>query len=215
MPLSKHTRKQTGRVAGKKASNMKSSSPQAKVVVKSSNHQKPHQASPEPKQPQFDSGYFDGSDGEHYDAAGGDTFQYKFSNNKDWELFAGEPVANQDDDYYFDEEDAVDIASTKANHGSIYNGKNNENNTLIATQSNRPALEIIHQNPQGSDPPHLFSYHPSTQYGTTPLTTWKHTYEQHESIAYSFQQPPCPSHIFRDLQSWPEDIDLDVYAVPF
>ncbi|KAH6677359.1 hypothetical protein B0J14DRAFT_340838 [Halenospora varia] len=102
-------------------------------------------------------------------------------------------------------------ASTFANHGSIYNGTNNEQTTFIPKYS---SASSDHDSRSGSshsettasqqntyttydtdrvpERPSLFGTYELVA-GPTPLHNWAVTPHRHELNAYRFEQPPYPS----------------------
>lgn len=137
------------------------------------------------------------------------------NSNEDWILYADENIS-QEDDYMFQEEDGVDIASVKANRGSYLNGTNNE--SFTSSLSYEGGRFVVHESPRHPEkPPHVFSNHPTTSETTTgTLRRWVRTHEQHEELAYYFEQSPstvnCP-HQFQQVRTWNETIDLSLYDI--
>lgn len=165
-----------------------------------------------------------------------ETSEYEYGSGKDWILF-NDHVPHLDDDYFLAEDDAIDIASTKANHGSTYNGLNNENTLQIARGASyndagndgkrgETAYDAVHEAARsveesdegygyGGRPQHRYSNFDDGQVGLGSLDTWTTTFERHESIAYRFEQPPNPSHVFHQLQIDDEDFDLEDIRQPY
>jgi len=115
----------------------------------------------------------------------------------------------EDDPPFIDED-----ASMIANHGSVYNGTNNECAAYIEKYTSfnyddeRPvtgfreavagAIEqsvsdaVEAQRPPPQDRPLLFSNFEATT-GPSMLSQWATTNHRHEIIAYRYEQPPYPS----------------------
>jgi hypothetical protein len=179
-----------------------------------------------PKERFQDSGFFEDLE----------TTEYEYVGGKDWILF-NDHVPHQDENYFLTEDDAIDIASTKANHGSTYNGSNNKNTLQIErgtsyndTGNNGKRGETVYdpvheaarsvvESDEGygynGRPQHQYSNFDDGQVGLSSLNRWITTFERHESIAYRFEQPPNPSHVFRQLQIWDEDFDLEDISQPY
>jgi len=136
---------------------------------------------------------------------------------------SAQPVNNYKDFILFpDDEPFIDEdASMVSNHGSIYNGMNNERAAYIAKYTSfnydeekpvtsfREAVigaieqsvsEAVEEGQQPPDRPSLFSNFESTT-GPSMLSQWATTDHRHEIIAYRYEQPPYPSD---RLQSLPQ-----------
>jgi hypothetical protein len=151
-----------------------------------------------------DSGFYD------YDYENDETNLHRY-NYKDFILFKGD-IPNLNTDNFFADLDA----STKANHGSIYDGVNDEGTSLIERGAVDDSQSEQNRRTTFYDPVHEAAQQPIDQsvldalsdfeirsqpdYSRqshhtpilSPLDKWYNTYERHESLAYRLEQPSNP-----------------------
>jgi hypothetical protein len=159
------------------------------------------------------------SDNHHFQADGPAVYENNF-NGSDF-VDGDEPARpyNNYEDFILFEDDPPFIdedASMIANHGSVYNGMNNERAACIEKytsfnyndEEQQPvtsfreavagAIEqgvseaVEGQRPPPQDQPLLFSNFEATT-GPSMLSQWATTDHRHEIIAYRYGQPPYPS----------------------
>jgi len=107
-------------------------------------------ASPQAAQP--DSGFFEIVDSD-FDSAIDKSLPSYGNTNEDWILYANEDVS-QEEGYFFQEEDGLDIASVKANPGSTINGNNNESfSSSLSYNHGRFHLNVIYESPRQPETP--------------------------------------------------------------
>lgn len=164
-----------------------------------------------------DSGFFEADDQTAYEYVG----------DNDFILYPdGEDESREDGEDPFDDEYAVDIASTKANHGSVYIRNSTTSKPYSQSQeSSQSAVQyegqdeiedvVVVDDEEGDEerPRHRFStpINTTTEKGFSPLDDWAMFFHRHESIAYRFEQPPNPTHVFQTLQnSWGYEVDIDL-----
>lgn len=215
MSLSRQSTKRSARVSSNSSKKMKLSPPQADKAQRKVEVFYDLTSSPEVA-PQPDSGFCEQLDSD-FDSSLDKSLPSYGNSNEDWILYADEDIS-QDDGYFFQEEDALDIASVKANHGSYLNGHNNEAlSRSLSFEDGRFRLNVTQtNNPAVSQPPHKFTNHAISDVDLSTVHRWARTNEQHEELAYHFEQLPqtirCPQQ-FEQSRVWNEVIDLSIYDI--
>lgn len=145
------------------------------------------------------------------------------SGNGDFTLF-------DEDDAYLTDNDMLDIASVKANHGSIYGGTNNRSTAQIPRGTSyddladertafydpiRDASQISGNDEEEPQPQHTYSTLEPNPSGHTSLQTWASIPERHEFNACRFHQLPHPTQVIQTTWLHEEDIDLEDIRQPY
>ena len=217
MSSSRHASKRSARPFSHPSKKMKPSSPQADKLERKVEVFYDLTSSPE-LEAQPDSGYYENLDSD-LDTLIDKSLPSYGNSNEDWVLYADEEIS-QDDGYYFQEEDAFDIASVrsvKANHGSYLDGSNNNESLSSPLSFENGRFVVNNSSPRSDHPSHVFTSHTATRdANVNTLQRWARTHEQHEELAYYFEQLPqtvkCP-HQFQQSRVWNEVIDLSIYDI--